>query len=75
LLIGTSDPPSAAPRKDFPQPGAGGIRGFDVAESHARARNQNPTLALKRQRTWEEVKDNVKNNQDKWLDPNYKGSK
>eukprot|EP00802_Teleaulax_amphioxeia_P028465 Tamp_30174.p1 GENE.Tamp_30174~~Tamp_30174.p1 ORF type:complete len:232 (-),score=43.31 Tamp_30174:48-743(-) len=35
---------------------------------------QNPTLALKRQRTWEEVKDNVKNNQDKWLDPNYKGS-
>jgi len=35
---------------------------------------QNPTLALKRQRTWEEVKDNIKNNEAKWLDPNYKGT-
>jgi hypothetical protein len=32
----------------------------------------NPNLALKRQRTWEEVKDATAQNTNKWLDPNYK---
>mmetsp|Transcript_65078 Transcript_65078/g.95295 ORF Transcript_65078/g.95295 Transcript_65078/m.95295 type:complete len:212 (+) Transcript_65078:132-767(+) len=35
---------------------------------------QNPSMALKRQRTWEDVKESVKVNEAKWLDPNYKGS-
>jgi len=33
---------------------------------------QNPNLALKKQQTWEQVKDSAAKNTKDWLDPNYK---